>query len=88
MDEEGAPPALVICGSEDHHVYVWAVNGSRGGAAPLLGVLRGRPSADAPGQGHCDAVLSVAAHPTLPVMASAGHERDRAVKIWKHTSLA
>ncbi|KAL6767783.1 MUT11 [Auxenochlorella protothecoides x Auxenochlorella symbiontica] len=89
VEETGssAPPAAVVCGSEDHHIYVWGVNGSQGGVAPLLGLLRGRAGPDDPGEGHCDVVLSVAAHPHLPVLASCGHERDRSVKIWRHVSL-
>lgn len=35
------------------------------------------------GGGHCDAVLGVDAHPCEPLLASAGHAKDRTVKLWR-----
>jgi COMPASS component SWD3 len=68
---------LVLSGSEDHHVYAWHLN-----SRSVAGLLRGRPSEDTPGDGHCDAVLAVDANPVLPMIASGGYERDRTVKLW------
>lgn len=52
----------------------------------VVGVLRGRPSAAAPGPGHCDVVLSVDASmaPDLPLMASCAHQGDGSIRIWAH----
>ena len=49
----------------------------------MVKVLRGRPSPDAPGDGHYGPVLSVTAHPTLPLLASAGYEGDAVVRVWQ-----
>ncbi len=58
--------------------------------AQIVGVLRGRPSADAPGAGHCDVVLSVDAStaPDLPFIASCGHQGDGSIQVWAHESWA
>jgi hypothetical protein len=49
--------------------------------------LPGRDSSEQPGDGHCAAVLCVAAHPSKPMLASAGHEPDCSVKIWSATGI-
>jgi hypothetical protein len=51
-------------------------------ALQLVQQLPGRSSSEQPGDGHCAAVLCVAAHPSRPVLASAGHDPDCTVKIW------
>lgn len=76
---------FVACGSEDHHVYLWGLS-----SREVVGVLRGRPSADAPGAGHCDVVLSVDASmaPDLPFIASCAHQGDGSIQVWAHESWA
>jgi WD40 repeat protein len=54
-------------------------------ACRLLQVLQHIPPSgggDKPGSGHSAAVLCVSAHPTQPLLASAGHDPDNTVKIW------
>ena len=82
----GSSPAAVVSGSEDHHIYIWGINGSHQGQAPLLGLLHGRPGPESEGGGHCDVVLAVSTHPTEPIIASGAHEKDRTIKIWTHES--
>ncbi len=48
--------------------------------AQLMQRLQGRSDENAPGDGHCDAVLAVDAHPTLSVIASGALEKDRTVR--------
>ena len=48
--------------------------------------LEGRPDRNAPGDGHCDAVLAVDAHPKLSVIASGALEKDCTVKLWADSS--
>ena len=54
----------------------------------VVQVLQGRPSKDAPGEGHCDAVLAVACHPKETMIASGGLTADCTVKIWVDDALA
>lgn len=58
--------------------------------AQIAGILRGRPSADAPGGGHCAIVLSVdaALEPGRQLIASGGQAGDGSVKIWQHEGMA
>lgn len=55
----------------------------------VVGLLRGRPTADAPGDGHCSIVLSVdaAMEAGRQFIASGGHHGDGAVKVWAHDSV-
>lgn len=50
--------------------------------AQMVQRLEGRPDRNAPGDGHCDAVLAVDAHPKLSVIASGALEKDCTVKLW------
>lgn len=45
--------------------------------------IEGRQSVEEDGDGHCDKVLAIAAHPTQKLIASAGLTKDRAIKIWE-----
>eukprot|EP00877_Chromochloris_zofingiensis_P008010 jgi/Chrzof1/3462/Cz12g26140.t1 len=71
----------VVSGSEDNSVVVWDVNSKQ-----VVQHMPGREAPDAPGDGHCDAVLSVASHPRLPMLATGGHEKDSSIKIWTASS--
>lgn len=51
-------------------------------AAQIVQTLAGRKDADAPGDGHCDAVLAVDAHPKVSAIASGALERDATIKVW------
>ena len=50
--------------------------------------IPGRAEPSDPGNGHCDAVLCIDAHPTRPMLVSAGHKKDRTAKLWEHQPLA
>ena len=75
----GVADGSVLCGSEDGGVHVWDLQS----CAPRQ-VLPGRASADAPGDGHCDAVVALDVHPTRRLFASGALDADRTVKIWTH----
>ena len=55
----------------------------------IVGILRGRPSADAPGGGHCATVLAVDAAQQVGCMliATGGHAGDGTLKIWRHVQM-
>ena len=55
----------------------------------MVGILRGRPNADAPGQGHCDVVLAVdaALKDGRRLIATGGQTGDGALKIWLHVEM-
>lgn len=61
--------ARVACGSEDRAVYMWDVQTKR--VVCKLEV-------------HRDAVSCVDAHPTLPMLASAGLAQDASIAVWAH----
>lgn len=66
--EEGRGRAKwVVSGSEDHKVYIWDLQ-----TRQVVQVL----------EGHRDVVLAVAVHPKANMIASAGMEKDLAIKIW------
>ena len=78
-----APPGgrpQVVSGSEDGSIYLWD-------AADAVAVTRiaGRPKAEGPAAdgGHCDAVLTVDAHPGGALLASGAHSGDSSIKIWQ-----
>lgn len=48
--------------------------------------IEGRRTAEEEGDGHCDKVLAVAAHPVLKIIASAGLSKDCTIKIWENKS--
>jgi len=72
---------LLLTGSEDHHIYAYNLN-----TREVVGILRGRPSADAPGTGHCDVVHSVDANNHKSILASAAGTSDCTVKVWRRRS--
>jgi hypothetical protein len=51
----------------------------------IVGILRGRPTADAPGDGHCSTVLSVdaAVEVGCRLIASGGQLGDGCIKLWE-----
>ncbi|KAK9909595.1 hypothetical protein WJX75_004688 [Coccomyxa subellipsoidea] len=71
----------VISGSEDSSICIWHLNSKQ-----LVQQLQGRPDENAPGDGHCDTVLAVDAHPKMSVIASGALEKDKTVKIWADTT--
>jgi len=56
-----------VCGSEDHSVYMWETNSKK--VAQKL-------------EGHTDVVLALDTHPTLPLLASGGMDKDPTVRVW------
>jgi len=56
----------IVSGSEDHCIYLWDLKGRR------IQKL----------EGHTDTVISVTCHPKLNMIASAGLDNDRTVRIW------
>lgn len=68
---------LVVSGSEAKEVVVWDLRTKK-----IVQRIPGRPDAAAPGDGHCDAVLCVAAHPLQPLLASGALEKDCTVRLW------
>ncbi|KAK9846338.1 hypothetical protein WJX81_001869 [Elliptochloris bilobata] len=73
----------IVAGSEDHSIFIWGLNTKQ-----VVQVLPGRPSKDAPGEGHCDAVLAVACHPKETMIASGALGADCTVKVWVDEALA
>lgn len=69
---------LILSGSEDHHVYMWDLN-----SRVCRGILRGKPSREAEGHGHCDVVLGVEASSVQPLIVTAAGSGDCTVKIWR-----
>lgn len=57
----------IVSGSEDHCVYLWDLQGRN-----LIQRL----------EGHTDTVISVSCHPKQNMIASAGLDKDRTVRIW------
>ena len=46
--------------------------------------IPGRASAEDTGPGHCDAVMSIDAHPAMPdVFVSSGNAKDKTVRVWR-----
>lgn len=77
---ENLKGGYVLCGSEDHHVYVWHLN-KPDKLGPQL--LRGRENKQADGQGHYSTVMAVDTSPVQPLIASAAARPDGSVKLWK-----
>lgn len=70
--------AALACGGEDGAVRCWHAD-----AAQLLQEVPGRGSADAPGDGHCDAVVALDCHPRERLLATGALDKDRTVKLWQ-----
>ena len=79
MVNEPTGNKYVVSGSEDHHVFLWDLN-----QRSIVGILRGKASKDAPGDGHCDVVHSVDTNSLAPIIGSAGGSKDKTVKLWKY----
>jgi COMPASS component SWD3 len=79
MVNEPTGNKYVVCGSEDHHVFLWDLN-----QRSIAGILRGRSGPDSPGDGHCDVVLSVDTNTLEPIIGSAGGTKDKTVKLWRY----
>ncbi len=67
----------MACGGEDRGVRLWDLN-----SGALAQLLPGRADAAAPGDGHCDTVVALDAHPTRRLLASGALDADRTVKLW------
>lgn len=78
---EPGPSKYVVCGSEDYNIFLWDLN-----HRTIAGILRGKASADAPGDGHCDVVHAVDTCPTEPALASGGGVADKSVKLWRYAA--
>eukprot|EP00184_Porphyridium_aerugineum_P008838 CAMPEP_0184692624 /NCGR_PEP_ID=MMETSP0313-20130426/1022_1 /TAXON_ID=2792 /ORGANISM="Porphyridium aerugineum, Strain SAG 1380-2" /LENGTH=369 /DNA_ID=CAMNT_0027150465 /DNA_START=377 /DNA_END=1486 /DNA_ORIENTATION=- len=65
------PTKYVASGSEDNLIYIWDLVTRK-----VVQTL----------EGHVDVVLSVAAHPTHPILASGALMKDCSVKIWRDDS--
>ena len=61
-----SPPVMIVSGSEDHRVYLWDLQ-----AKKVVQTLIG----------HKDAVLAVATHPKLDIIASASMDQDACIKV-------
>lgn len=82
-------PTALIEHEQSSHLRVLTMSLPVHLCSPCFQVVQhmpGREAPDAPGDGHCDAVLSVASHPRLPMLATGGHEKDSSIKIWTASS--
>ena len=73
----GVHDGTVLCGGEDRGIRLWDLN-----TRTVRQLLPGRPSADAPGDGHCDTVVALDVHPTRRLLASGALDADRTIKLW------
>lgn len=70
FNDAGSAPSstcMVVAGSEDQRLYLWHMQSKQ-----VIQAI----------SGHRDAVLSVATHPRLPILASASMDRDPCIKVW------
>lgn len=74
---------FVISGSEDHHVYIWSLN-----TRECLGILRGKPSAESHGDGHCDVVSAIHTSQATPHVVTGAGSADCTIKIWTHKAVS
>mmetsp|Transcript_21785 Transcript_21785/g.30304 ORF Transcript_21785/g.30304 Transcript_21785/m.30304 type:complete len:377 (-) Transcript_21785:237-1367(-) len=75
--QEAQKHALVVCGSEEHSVFIWNLNEKY-----VLQQIHGRKSSEEEGDGHCDVVVAVDCYSQGGVIASGALDKDRTVKIW------
>ncbi|KAF8073092.1 Wdr5 [Scenedesmus sp. PABB004] len=71
------PRPLVAAGSEDGGLLLWDVDSKQ-----VVHRVPGRARAEDPGDGHCAPVSRVAAHASVPLLATAALDPDCSIKIW------
>lgn len=68
----------LVTGSEDNGIYVWEISKRK-----LCQKIEGRSNPSSPGNGHCDVVLCVDAHPNQTIIASGARTKDRTIRLWQ-----
>ncbi|CED82889.1 WD40 repeat-containing protein [Phaffia rhodozyma] len=88
-EQYGCPSTFLVRPREGGNVQdrqeIWVVGGSEDGRVVAWEVQSREQRLDL--KGHQDSVISVAGHPTKPMIASASIATDYHIKIWQDTSL-